>query len=706
MPIAKVQGPDGKIHRIEVPEGATPEDIESFAASNFGEPSKSDPVKSTLKGPGQVIGAGAIKGIPMGADIAGTVAALGMPNPNDIPFSVRQEAARKMFQGAGDEALQQHPGMAMVGMVPTSVGTALAVPPGALQGPSAASRAVKGGLAAFGFGSAYGFGEGDNLKERTGNAITQGIVSTPFGVLGNTAVDVINAGGRISSSLAERAAKIFGDIGRPRPNIIVSAPPGKTVVNGIQQALDGPQPKPPSMGQIPLTKGNITQAPREQALEAGAAAGVYGDEAQQMMMETRELQSSAAKNVLNQVAGSDLTEDTSVAAATKLADNLKRSYASAKAKTNAAYGKVGELSADEPLQIAASYVREGIVPNLKDWARKGSNGLGFDLGAADMAGAKRLYDQAASFGDMKRLSGVNFNRMEQWRGRVSQGIANSKTPSEKAFLSGLLQRYDTSMAKLPREAIKSGDEAIISAMEKARGARKEQGVLFERSKLVKDVLQNDDLTNEQFANVLTSMGPKSGTYVRDILRTAANDPAKQQALQSQIKEAVLGNVLNRALSAEVKSGSAVGSIDKMVSFDKLNTELGKLIKNRTLFERVVSDPVERQALKEAYDASSLIKSAKPGTKNYSNSAYTLLNVIRSISPSAASANVFGVGLGTGLEAMAKAGATQELSQSLAPVLKGIVEKNGVITNFGKKYGRQTMLGVANTGPALKESLEE
>lgn len=710
MPIAKVQGPDGKIHKFEVPEDATPEEIEAFAADNINmdAPAKSEIPKSDVKfsNPAQPFAAGAIKGVPLGADIAGAIAAAALPNPNETPFSERQAAAKQFFDQMGQGAKEQFPNAALTGAASTAIPTALLTPARALQGPSVMSRAIKGAGVGFGYGAAYGAGEGNTKEERIGNAISQGVVAAPFGALGNTAADIVGGVVRGGGSLAKRAADIFGKIKRPEPNIIIEGAINQidpSMLSGMQNALNAQKHSPPSMGKIPLTKGNVTQNPRTQALESGSAAGMYGDEAQRMALETRELQSDAAKDVLSQVAGKELTQDTSNIAAENLVKNLKSSYASAKGRTNAAYGKVGELSQDAPLQIAADYVREGIVPSFKDWARKGGSGIGFDLGAADMAGAKRLYDQATAFGDMKRLSGVNFNRMEQWRGRVSQGIANSKTPAEKAFLSGLLQRYDTSMARLPREAIKSGDEAIISAMEKARTSRKEQGVLFERSKIVKDILQNDDLTNEQFANVLTSLGPKTGTYVRDILRTTT-DPAQKAALQGQMKQAILGNILNKSLSAEVKAGSTVQTIDKMVSFDKLATEMDKLIKNRTLFEKIVTDPAERQALKEALNAATLIKSTKPGTKNYSNTAYTIFNVLRSISPSAASVNILGVGAGTGLKAMGQAGATNELSQSLAPVLKGVVEQNNAITNFGKKYGRQTFVGAA-TG-AKRELGEE
>ena len=36
MPIARVQTPDGRIARFEVPEGTTPKQVEAFAAQHFG----------------------------------------------------------------------------------------------------------------------------------------------------------------------------------------------------------------------------------------------------------------------------------------------------------------------------------------------------------------------------------------------------------------------------------------------------------------------------------------------------------------------------------------------------------------------------------------------------------------------------------------------------------------------------------------------
>lgn len=59
MPIARVQLPDGRIGKFEVPEGTTPEQIESFVASQMGT-KKPEAVKQDISGPEQfLIGLGA-----------------------------------------------------------------------------------------------------------------------------------------------------------------------------------------------------------------------------------------------------------------------------------------------------------------------------------------------------------------------------------------------------------------------------------------------------------------------------------------------------------------------------------------------------------------------------------------------------------------------------------------------------------------------
>lgn len=654
--------------------------------------------------PTQQYMANLVQGVPFGTDIASTLGAAvyGGAAP-DVPFNEKRIAAKQMMEQAAAQGSEQMPVLSAVGTLSTALPVGLAIPQSAYTAPSFATRLAKGGAVGAALGGVYGAGQGIG-EERLQNAIEQGAYGGVLGGIGATASDIIGAGWNGGRSLAKKAASILNRARQPQSNITVTA--GQPTLS----ARIAPTVAPPSAeltkDVIPMSIGESTQNARAQALEYAALAGSFGDEAQRMAMEAKDIKNIAAKGAMNKLAGGELVPETGLSSATELKNAISQSYKAAKARTAAAYNKVGELSQGEQLQIAGDFVKNTVISSLDDFAKTGYNGRGFNLNLEGMKNAKTLYNQINKFKNIKNIKSVDFFRMEDWRGSVSQGISLAQKGSpEKAFLSGLLERYDTAMKQLPREAILNGDDAIIDAMEKARYARKSQGVLFERSKLVKDIVQNDDLTNEQFYNTISSLGAKSGIYVRDILRSASDDVAKQDALRAQLKQSILGSIVNKSLSAELKAGGTVeGGIEKMISFDKLETNLAKFINNKTLFNQVLKDPAEREFAKKLYNNVSLIKSTKAGSKNYSNTAYTMFNLLRSISPTAASANIFGIGVGKALEAAGKAGVENELAKSLAPVLKGVSdETTGVITNFGQKYGRQIMgAGLVSQKPIMKK----
>jgi len=170
MPVAKVQGPDGKVHKFEVPDGATPDEIEEFAADNFGSMAKSEPPKSsmTFDNPAQPALAGAIKGIPLGPDIAGGVAALGIPQdgPPWQNFGARQAAAKQFFDQAKEAGSEQYPTLTGTGQGTGMVASALMTPAKSLEGASVATRALKGAGVAGGAGAGVGGAEGTVAQGR------------------------------------------------------------------------------------------------------------------------------------------------------------------------------------------------------------------------------------------------------------------------------------------------------------------------------------------------------------------------------------------------------------------------------------------------------------------------------------------------------------------------------------------------------------
>lgn len=703
--IHEIMGPDGQVHEIMAPETATPQEIEAFAAQVVPAAAAK---KIDVNAPKAALSS-AVNMLPGGADAFGALAAATYGRDSPGTFGQKQVAAKEFLQEAARQGFQQHPVASFTGGAAGAIAPGLLLPAGALSGGSVLQRAGKGAGVAAGMGAAYGLGQGNTLDDRITNAITGGVMAAPFGAGGSLAADAIGAAApRVTGaagSLAQRAANILarnrgqavqrsGSAVSPAQQVGV---PG--IAGQIQGALDQPVNLATTPGNIPLTVGQVSQSPKAQALEYGAAAGNYGDEAQRMALEVRDLQSEAAKAALG--SPSDIQAAQS---AQNIRATLRSGYEKAKAKTNAAYAKVGEATTDDPLKISGQYMRETVFPEMQTWLRKGTNGTGFDLNSEGWAQAKKLYNQAEAISKADKITAMNFSRLEFWRSKVTNRIAQSMDPGEKLFLGGLLERYDNAMDVLPREAIKSGDDAIVGLMTKARSLRREQGQLFEKSKIVKDILKNDDLTPEQLGNTLGSAGNRAGSYAADIIK-AAKTPAMKAQVRQDLRTAVLGNILNKSLSAEVRAGSNVeGGVQKMVNFDNLAKNLEGLVKNKTLLKQIMPDANERMQLEKTLRAAQLIKSTKPGSKNYSNTAYVLLNAIRAISPAMEKTTIPLVGsVGGGVEKWAQGAATADVEKSLAPVLKSLNdEMTGPAVNLAKKYGRQAITG-ASAGVGIQNT---
>jgi hypothetical protein len=492
----------------------------------------------------------------------------------------------------------------------------------------------------------------------------------------------------------QRRAQTIANNSSPLAQSVVAAPVagqgGDDTLRAIRLGLNETPDTALTAGkQIPLTQGQLTQSPRLQSLEYGAQGRMYGDEARAMAMQSRELQSDAAKKSLNTIAGRELGQDVPFDASDAVLKNIQSAYKSAKAKTDRFYGGVREMTknAGAPLTFEANYVKESVVPALKNWKSTGIEG-GFDLGAPEMANAKRLYEKVVNFAQNKDISKINYTALESWRGAVSQGAANAKTPVEKRFFAGMLENFDKAMEQIPREAVKSGDERILAQYVKARGARAEQGRLFERNKLVADILERDAITSEQMANMLFN-GQDAPLRLRAIVKAVG--PEKAGQVITSAKQGNLASILKKSLAAEMKEGQVA---EQMISFDKLHTNLNKFINNQpTFFKTLHPNPAEQKAMRELLEDVNRIKSVKPGSKNYSNTAYTVLSALQKVSPALTSTSipVFG-SVGSGMENIAKAGATAELSKSLQPVLQDtIAAMEGPLFNFAEKFGRPALV---------------
>ena len=521
-------------------------------------------------------------------------------------------------------------------------------------------------------GGLYGFGSGEGgAEERAKNAGVMAGVSAPLGLLGarvGQAVGDFVAPLARNSGLLTRAQALLGKSKPQQPQMTVQ-PVAKSLseVNGEI---------------LPMTRGQATQNPKLQSLETGSRKGAYGDSAQDMILRSDIEQQGAIRGVIDDIgAGGDET-------LTGAGKQVQQAYKSQKAKVGQAYDKADTI---KQVYVNKTPIQEQFIPKFKETLSK------FNLDESDLseAGRKLSQDLQGIKGD--KITAVNLARMEKWRGKASNIIANNNqikgNATEGAAFRKVVDEYDTFMAKLPEDALKSGDEDALQAILKARGERRKQGVLFERDKTVKKIVQSQDLTDEELANmVLTGTGNSgkinsgSGRLVRNLKR-AVGDNAP--ALQEGLKRGTLGRILQKGTTTVTEGNSTT----RMLSPAKLRKELDGLLQNKTFMKEVFcADEIAK--LQSLHRDLVKIGSEQAGTNNYSNTAYTIMRGLNSLPMGLSS---IGGATAPLTKAVGNKGATRELKKNLSPVIEDMISE---LTAQRRFYG------AASQAPATSNLIKE
>jgi hypothetical protein len=185
----RVQGPDGKVHVFEGPDGATPADVEAFAAATFGkkerpaatgfDPAKVDPTEgmSTVDKVRAGIGSG-MASVARAVGGGRAVEALGLPGTKEegeqLDAPLAKTGAGKLGQVLGVAA----PAALAVPFTPLTYGGAAAA--GALTGGLMTEGDLGDRAAGAGMGAAGGLiGQALPAVVRTGSAVLKGLTE-PF----------------------------------------------------------------------------------------------------------------------------------------------------------------------------------------------------------------------------------------------------------------------------------------------------------------------------------------------------------------------------------------------------------------------------------------------------------------------------------------------------------------------------------------------
>ena len=293
---------------------------------------------------------------------------------------------------------------------------------------------------------------------------------------------------------------------------------------------------------------------------------------------------------------------------------------------------------------------------------------------------------------------MNLEKMEFWRRKLSNRANQMKGDPEGVMLGRILNEYDTFMAKLPQEALKTGNEDALAAINKARSLRRRQGVLFERDKVVQKMVTNDELTNEELANMVlagTAKGKNAnastGRVVKNLKRAVGEGQAEEltqsikKLISKSLKKGTLARILDKAEQRTQRAGQDVN----MISPAKLETELSNLLKNKT-FMREVYSPEEQKLLTALRNDIKKIASDQPGSKNYSNTAYTIMQFFQDLPLGLSSVSAVSDAV---LKPLGNRSAKKELKGALDPYLNKIREE---LTGTAKIYGASAG-GIASSG---------
>lgn len=227
----------------------------------------------------------------------------------------------------------------------------------------------------------------------------------------------------------------------------------------------------------------------------------------------------------------------------------------------------------------------------------------------------------------------------------------------------------------------------------------DQGVLFERDKVVSNIVKNDDLSNEELANLVftgstrgQNLNAASGKTVR-AMKLAAGDNADD--LVANLRQGTFARILNKSTVNTQRAGSDV----QMLSPAKLLKELDGLAANKT-FMGEVFDEGQRNTIHALRADLRKVASEQPGSRNYSNTAYTVINFLRQmplgLSSVAGVANI-------GLKPIAEKGARNELDRSLQDV---IGKAQSELVGKAKMYGAAAGGGVAGKSRASAQNNQD
>lgn len=529
MPTYEVTSPDGKIFEVTAPEGASEQDVLSYAQSQFGQQEvlPQEPVKEKLYGGGKVsemraalAGAGDIATMGFSDEIKAGLQGLvrGGLDPNLTTGEAYDFFLNKARQEGG-QLQEQNRKAYLGGQIAGGLGTAIAIPAGALTKfgtGKAAQYATGSGIGALS-GGLYGYGSGEGSeKERAKNAAWGGL----FGATGG-------AGGVALGGLAQRAIKAFTK---------------KPVVNAVTSAAEEVLP----ISNRPVTAKSLTQTGEATTLLKGAKTGnidlmrqeemarqgLLGSELEAGIRGADETFKQSVKDTAQKLAGSG-TKETAQDTLTEAVAIVKNRFNAQKKLQSSIMGKRNDAIAKA--KVYGDYTRETLGTSLKELRNTP------DMKVNLMRGEnKPVLDDLKILEKLisgKNLKSVNMSALGAWR----SGLNTYKQGTQQSVLASKAAKvYDDWLDNHLKLAIKEGDEdlanTIFSANQKYAEFKNKYGTNSYKGQknIIEKIMQEDEMTPRAMVNTVfgKSLDGKDYTeqYVKRMIETMPEGVKRQSVV--------------------------------------------------------------------------------------------------------------------------------------------------------------------------------
>ncbi len=551
-------------------------------------------------------------------------------NPID-DFGKNYDRAREISQGNLKAQSEENPATSLLANLAGGIATGGAATgalakyapkaAGALQSVAQSSPYLTSAGVGAGTGALYGAGTSNkDLTDSGAEALAGGAIGALAGPASTYVGRNVVAPIAQKTGLSNLANKFGRKMTTPKKEGIVNdAPLMATAADkqspfaapaGITEETFAPDLIKPQGEYFSKTAGQRTQSPVAQRLENDARAGLMSANAESAIRNADVKQNREFIGFVDRLAGK-MDDATDVNALVDgIGSTIKSKAAEQKAVVKSAYDLAKE---GKGVKIGIEDIRKGLWRGIVDAKKEGA----YDLTQMPKAQAvlKRLADYSKNRG-ISKVTSVKLGEMENFRKQITNASNSSQDPTERKFLGEMKSKYDSFMDRTAADAVDIGDAQAINAFKKAVSSRAEYGNLFEKNKMVEDIVSGGQSVDDTVKSLMGTGSIKGKKQMADNLNAIVKASRDQgDAVKSDLRQAFMKKAFEKSTLGTEPNNPNVSRLSPA----KLKTELENLFVSQSQFAKSLYGEEAHKAALQAIKELELISTTQANVKNASGS---------------------------------------------------------------------------------------